>query len=61
MKAKLLLILPIALLGLAGATFMATGQDAAKPATVKPLRALLVIGGCCHDYAAQKDILKAGL
>ena len=27
----------------------------------KPLRALLVIGGCCHDYAAQKDILKAGL
>jgi hypothetical protein len=31
---------------------------AEKPA---PLKALLVIGGCCHDYAAQKDILKAGL
>ena len=29
--------------------------------TPKPLKALLVIGGCCHDYAAQKDILKAGL
>jgi hypothetical protein len=29
--------------------------------TPQPLRALLVIGGCCHDYAAQKDILKAGL
>lgn len=27
----------------------------------KPLRALLVLGGCCHDYAAQKDILKEGL
>ncbi len=27
----------------------------------KPLKALLVLGGCCHDYAAQKDILKAGL
>ncbi len=27
----------------------------------KPLKALLVIGGCCHDYAAQKDILKEGL
>lgn len=27
----------------------------------KPLRALLVIGGCCHDYTKQKDILKAGL
>ena len=30
-------------------------------ADTKPIRALLVIGGCCHDYAAQKDILKAGL
>ncbi len=27
----------------------------------KPLRVLLVTGGCCHDYAAQKDILKKGL
>ncbi len=27
----------------------------------KPLRALLVIGGGFHDYAAQKDILKQGL
>jgi hypothetical protein len=29
--------------------------------TPKPLKALLVIGGCCHDYAAQKEILKTGL
>ena len=27
----------------------------------KPLRVLLVTGGCCHDYAEQKDILKNGL
>ena len=27
----------------------------------KPLRVLLLTGGCCHDYAKQKDILKAGL
>ncbi|HEY3862721.1 MAG TPA: ThuA domain-containing protein [Verrucomicrobiae bacterium] len=27
----------------------------------KPLRLLLVTGGCCHDYTAQKDILKKGL
>jgi len=27
----------------------------------KPLRVLLVTGGCCHDYAKQKDILKQGL
>jgi type 1 glutamine amidotransferase len=27
----------------------------------KPLKVLLLTGGCCHDYAAQKDILKEGL
>jgi hypothetical protein len=32
----------------------------AAPA-VKPLKALLVIGGCCHDYGTQKDILEAGI
>jgi type 1 glutamine amidotransferase len=28
---------------------------------VKPIRALLVIGGCCHDYNKQKDILTKGI
>jgi len=43
------------LLGLApGATTHA--QD--KP---PPIRALLVIGGCCHDFAKQKDILTQGI
>jgi type 1 glutamine amidotransferase len=27
----------------------------------KPIRALLVAGGCCHDYARQKDILTKGI
>jgi type 1 glutamine amidotransferase len=27
----------------------------------KPIRALLVIGGCCHDYQAQKTILTEGI
>ncbi len=27
----------------------------------KPLKILLITGGCCHDYAKQKDILKTGL
>ena len=27
----------------------------------EPIRALLVIGGCCHDYAKQKDILTTGI
>ncbi len=35
-------------------------KPGAEPA-VKPLRALLLLGGCCHDYARQKDLLKAGL
>ncbi len=30
-------------------------------AAPKPLRAMLILGGCCHDYPAQKDILKKGL
>ncbi len=33
---------------------------AAAPAP-KPLRVLLITGGCCHDYVGQKDVLKAGL
>jgi type 1 glutamine amidotransferase len=28
---------------------------------VKPLRALLVIGGCCHDYGKQQEILAEGI
>jgi hypothetical protein len=35
-----------------------TGMAADAP---KPLRALLVTGGCCHEYGAQKDILKKGI
>jgi type 1 glutamine amidotransferase len=27
----------------------------------KPLRVLLIAGGCCHDYGKQKDILKQGI
>jgi type 1 glutamine amidotransferase len=27
----------------------------------KPIRALLVIGGCCHDYEKQKDTLTQGI
>ncbi len=37
----------------------AIGQPA--HADAKPLRALLVLGGCCHDYAKQKDILAKGI
>ena len=36
-------------------TFTAASQAA------EPLKVLLITGGCCHDYAKQKDILKKGL
>lgn len=42
---------------LAALTFTATLQAA----DAKPLKILLITGGCCHDYAKQKDILKTGI
>jgi hypothetical protein len=48
-------LLAAASLCLAANLNSAFGQEA------KPLRALLITGGCCHDYAAQKDLLKKGL
>jgi type 1 glutamine amidotransferase len=30
-------------------------------AETKPLRALLITGGCCHDYPRQKEILPQGI
>jgi hypothetical protein len=30
-------------------------------AAPKPLKILLITGGCCHDYVAQKDLLQKGL
>src|ERR1700690_3202731 len=54
------LAIPAALLALLAPV---SGQE--KPAlaqpVVKPLRALLVLGGCCHDYGKQKDILSKGI
>lgn len=40
---------------------LSTGVLASAADAPKPLKALLIAGGCCHDYAAQKDILKDGL
>lgn len=43
----------VAALALPGLVFAA--------AAPKPLKILLITGGCCHDYAAQKDLLKQSL
>src|SRR5687767_8184327 len=33
----------------------------AEKEPAKPIRALLITGGCCHDYTNQKDILTKGV
>lgn len=53
---------PILSLFLAAAVAgVATSCSTAASSPPKPIRALLVIGGGFHDYAAQKEILKKGL
>jgi len=46
-------------LPLALAAFTLLFAKAADP--VKPLKVLLVLGGCCHDYVQQQDLLKKGI
>ena len=41
--------------------FFSCFMNASAIAAPAPLRVLLITGGCCHDYAKQKDILKKGL
>lgn len=56
MRSRALLTLSLALLG------VATGpKESQAQAPVKPLKALLITGGCCHDYSTQKDLLKTGI
>jgi len=43
---------------LLGLEWIEPAQAQDKP---KLIRALLVIGGCCHDYAKQKEILTKGI
>jgi putative membrane-bound dehydrogenase-like protein len=39
----------------------AVHADDPSSAPVKPLKVLLITGGCCHDYTAQKSIIAQGL
>jgi type 1 glutamine amidotransferase len=40
---------------------MIGGPEAAAQGSARPIRALLVAGGCCHDYERQKDLLTRGI
>ncbi len=46
------------LFALLAVTLSLPALSADRPA---PLKALLLTGGCCHDYKAQKDLLQQGL
>lgn len=46
---------------LCGSVLIGSAGVSAGADRQKPLRILLITGGCCHDYDAQKDVLKKGL
>jgi type 1 glutamine amidotransferase len=52
---------PILLLTLAASCFLFSPSGGAQETGAKPLRILLVAGGCCHDYEKQQAILKEGI
>ncbi len=47
-------------LGIACATIL-TAAGAVADGPAKPIRALMITGGCCHDYEHQKKILSEGI
>ena len=51
------LFFPLLTLGVTAAIFLAQAADTA----VKPLRVLIVAGGCCHEYDKQHLVLKEGI
>jgi hypothetical protein len=56
LRTPVTLILALLLISPLGLT-----QPGAARADDKPIRALLVTGGCCHDYRNQKEILTKGI
>ena len=45
----------------AAMAWMLAEKSGISAAELRQLRALLVCGGCCHDYPVQKDVLKRGI
>ena len=52
---------PLAVLAPLAASLLFAAAPLAAMEKEKPIRALLVIGGCCHDYNAQRKILTEGV
>jgi hypothetical protein len=58
---NLTFVLRIAFLFAFSFSVLSWSMASATFAAEKPLKILLLTGGCCHDYAKQKDILKKGI
>ncbi len=50
-----------ALLALPGIMVAQNGAVQSAPSSSQPIRALLICGGCCHDYVQQHKILSEGI
>ncbi|WP_038166939.1 discoidin domain-containing protein [Verrucomicrobium sp. BvORR106] len=55
---RLLFLIPLALAAVSSYHMLPAQSGDAKS---KPLKALLIAGGCCHDYAKQQEILSKGI
>lgn len=51
----------LAVAALVAVSLLGTESRGAAPADAKPVKALLVIGGCCHDYKKQQELLTKGI
>jgi type 1 glutamine amidotransferase len=58
---RLALLATFAFSSFISATLTLSPNCSAQDAKLKPIRALLVLGGCCHDYAVQKELLSKGI
>ncbi len=60
-----LLCTGLAFAGLASLTLLAVEKPELPTTLVSkdraPMKIMLITGGCCHDYATQKDLLKNGI
>jgi type 1 glutamine amidotransferase len=61
MRPPIRLLAATACAALVATTLAATPIGAAPDPDTKPVRALLVIGGCCHDYKKQQELLTKGI
>jgi len=52
---------PKPVVALAVTSLLLVSAGLSRADDIKPIRSLLVLGGCCHDYNTQKDLLAKGI